>query len=148
MEYRYATTADLPQLSQLFNNYRVWYQQVPDIAGASAFLLERLQQKQSTIIVAEEEGQLLAFTQLYPIFSSVRLKPALLLNDLFVAATARKRGIAAGLLSKAAEHGRSVNAAWLLLQTNHDNFPAQALYEKNGWKRVKDFFYEFELVKS
>jgi len=146
MEFRYASIADLPKLSQLFNDYRVWYHQKSDLSGAQHFLQERLQLQQSTIIVAEEGGQLLGFTQLYPIFSSVRMKPACLLNDLFVAATARKKGVAANLLAKAAEHGRSVNAAWLLLQTNDDNFTAQSVYEKNGWKRVKDFFYEFDLT--
>lgn len=146
MEFRRATMEDLPLLSRLFNDYRVWYHQVADLGGAEAFLKERMTKEQSIIIVADEDGRLLGFTQLYPIFSSVRMKRAWLLNDLFVDAGARKQGIAAGLLREAAGFGRSKGAAWLLLQTNDDNFPAQALYEKNGWKRVKDYFYEFDLA--
>ena len=36
--------------------------------------------------------------------------------------------------------------SWMMLETAEDNHPAQALYERNGWERVKDeLFYRVDL---
>ena len=53
-------------------------------SGAENFLKERLENQDSEIFVAEENGILTGFTQLYPLFSSTRMKRYWLLNDLFV----------------------------------------------------------------
>ena len=50
------------------------------------------------------------------------------------------------LLQTAAEYTRLVGAIRLALWTEVTNTPAQALYEKLGWKRNMDFYgYGFEL---
>jgi ribosomal protein S18 acetylase RimI-like enzyme len=144
-EIRHATPADLPQLAGLFNQYRVFYQQLSDEPAALAFLTERMEQKQSVILVAESSGQLAGFTQLYPIFSSVGMQRSWLLNDLFVSPYYRRQGIAEKLLEAARQHGLQTGSRWLLLQTGHDNAAAQALYEKNGWLREEDLFYRLDL---
>jgi len=41
--------------------------------------------------------------------------------------------------------GRNTEAKWLLLQTGADNKTAQSVYEKNGWVRENDWFYQFDL---
>ena len=106
---------------------------------------ERFEKKESVVFVAEKQNVLLGFTQLYPIFSSVWLKRSWLLNDLYVHATARSQGIASQLLEAAKNHGKQTEAIWLLLQTQPDNFSAQSLYEKNGWKKLSDYLYELPL---
>lgn len=142
---RKATRQDLDNLTVLFDLYRVWYNQPSDIAAARKFLLQRMEKEESIVFVAVKEQALVGFTQLYPIFSSVSLQRTWLLNDLYVHASVRKQGVAKQLLDAAQQHGLATNAKWLLLQTGNDNFSAQSVYEKNGWKRVPDYFYELPL---
>jgi ribosomal protein S18 acetylase RimI-like enzyme len=137
---RQATLLDLDQLAPLFDGYRQFYGQPADLTRARDFLAERLRQHESLVLLAlDEHGAALGFTQLYPLFSSVRAVRTWLLNDLFVAATARRQGVAAGLLKAAAEHAHALGAASLSLSTALDNAPAQALYEALGWQRDHQF---------
>ncbi len=144
---RQATREDIEALTVLFDLYRIWYHQPSDIAAAKKFLLQRMEKEQSVIFVAQQEQALVGFTQLYPSFSSVSLQRTWLLNDLYVHSSARKQGVAAQLLDAAKQHGLQSSAKWLLLQTGNDNFTAQSVYEKNGWKKVADYFYELPLTK-
>lgn len=143
---RKAGKEDIEDLTVLFDLYRVWYHQPSDIAAARQFLLQRMEKQESVVLVAVQGDALVAFTQLYPIFSSVSLQRTWLLNDLYVHATVRKQGVAKQLLEAARRHGLETGAKWLLLQTGNDNFNAQSVYEKNGWKRVSDYFYELPLT--
>jgi len=85
------------------------------------------------------DGAALGFTQLYPVFSSVRCARSYLLNDLFVVPAARKHGIGARLLTAAADFARANGAASMSLSTATDNVAAQHLYESLGWKRETGF---------
>ena len=60
--------------------------------GAGKFSKERLKNQDSEFFVAEENGILTGFTQLYPLFSSTRMKRYWLLNDLFVNENHRGKG--------------------------------------------------------
>ena len=82
----------------------------------------------------------LGFTQLYPSFSSVRMKRLWVLNDLFVHPSHRRKGVGKALLKRAAEWGRETGASAMMLETGIDNLPAQALYEKLGWTRNDDYY--------
>lgn len=139
-QIRQATILDLDTLAPLFDGYRQFYGQPADLARAHDFLAERVHQHESLILLARDEpGEGLGFTQLYPLFSSVRTVRTWLLNDLFVVASARRQGVAAALLRTAAEHARALGAASLSLSTALDNAPAQTLYESLGWQRDRQF---------
>lgn len=139
-QIRQATSLDLDALAPLFDGYRQFYGQPSDLARAHDFLAERIRQHESVILLARgEHGEALGFTQLYPLFSSVRTVRTWLLNDLFVIAPARRQGVAAALLGAAADHARALGAASLSLSTALDNAPAQALYESLGWQRDRQF---------
>ncbi len=140
MIIRKAIPKDIGLLSVLFDQYRIFYNQSPDIAGARAFLTERIQQNDSTIFVAFRDGKMIGFTQLYPVFSSVGMKRAWLLNDLFVTEDARGSGAADALLKAAQDMGADTSSRWLMLQTSKDNHRAQKVYERNGWERDEDYF--------
>ena len=140
-----ATVDDIKVAAVLFNEYRIFYNQTNDMVGAINFLQERIAKNESTIFIAFLDDEPVGFTQLYPIFSSVSLKRAWLLNDLYVAETARRQGVANALLDKAKEFGTQNNAGWLLLETAFDNYKAQSVYEKNGWIKQTDSFYQFTL---
>ena len=135
----------LNELAPLFDAYRVWYHQTSDIESAKVFLRDRIQNNESVIFIAYDENSAVGFTQLYPIFTSVGMQRAWLLNDLFVHDSARGKGIATQLLEAAKQHGRNTEAKWLMLQTGNDNYTAQALYQKDGWQKVRDIFYEYAL---
>lgn len=143
---RLAAITDLDTLVPLFDGYRQFYQQASNTDRARSFLAERLTRSESQILLAfEPSGAGLGFTQLYPLFSSVRAVRTYLLNDLFVAAAARRQGVAKALLIEAADHARCLGAASLSLSTALDNLPAQALYESVGWQRDVAFC-EYGLV--
>jgi GNAT superfamily N-acetyltransferase len=142
---RKATLEDLEDLSSLFNDYRVFYNQPDDLKGAFEFLKERLLLQESVVFVAVNNNKMIGFTQLYPIFSSVSLKKTWLLNDLFIDPSARRLGAAEALLHAARKHGIDTGSKWLLLETALDNIPAQTLYVKNGWVKADDIFYTLTL---
>ena len=99
----------------------------------------------SVIFLAITNSEAIGFVQLYPIFSSVQLKDAWLLNDLYVTDNARNKGVAEALLQQAKQFGEETTAAYIMLQTGSDNYKAQSVYEKNGWIKLPDFFYEYPL---
>ena len=139
-QIRPAQLVVLDALVPLFDGYRQFYRQPADSGRAREFLTERLARHESEILLAlDDTGGGLGFIQLYPLFSSVRAVRTYLLNDLFVAATSRRRGIGKALLLAAAEHARQLGAASLSLSTAHDNLPAQALYESLGWQHDIEF---------
>ncbi|WP_426702492.1 GNAT family N-acetyltransferase [Rhodanobacter sp. Col0626] len=143
---RQATLLDLDTVAPLFDGYRQFYGQPADLARARDFLAERIHHHESLILLAQDEsGAGLGFTQLYPLFSSVRTVRTWLLNDLFVIADARRQGVAAALLDAAENHARALGAASLSLSTALDNAAAQALYESRGWERDRQFC-EYSLV--
>ena len=142
---RRAERADLERLVPLFGAYREFYHQRPDPARELAYLGERLERRECTIFVAESEATTVGFTLLYPMFSSVSLRPTWVLNDLYVVPSFRRHGVGARLLECAREFGRDTGADYLTLETAVDN-PAQRLYEANGWRRDVQFLhYELSL---
>ncbi|MBI2730132.1 MAG: GNAT family N-acetyltransferase [Sphingobacteriales bacterium] len=136
---------DVDSIAFLFDEYRQFYKQPTDISAAASFLKERLNRNESVVFIAYTDDAPVGFMQLYPIFSSVGLRRAWLLNDLYVTANARKLGIGKLLLEEAKQLGKETGSRWLLLQTGADNTTAQSVYEKNGWVRETDFFYRMDL---
>jgi len=140
-----ATLDDLDALAPLFDGYRVFYRRASDLPAAREFLRERLALRESVIFIARNErGEALGFTQLYPCFSSVSARRLWILNDLFVAESARGLGVARALMDAAHKYARQTGAIRLVLQTARDNARAQALYESLGYVR-SDGMYEYSL---
>ena len=144
MDIYQAGIEDLKGAAGLFNSYRISYQQMPDMDGAEAFLKERLENRDSVIFIAKEGQSYLGFVQLYPTFSSIGMKRAWILNDLYVEQGVRKQGVGQILLQKAKEFAVQTGAKSLSLSTAPDNHAAQRLYEKNGYVRDTQF-YQYEL---
>ena len=145
---RRATLDDLEALAPLFADYRTFYSQVPDLAVATRFLHERLARHESVIFLAELDGTPAGFTQLYPMFSSVRTARTWILNDLYVDASARRTGVARALLDAAAQFARAQGAAGISLETTRDNAPARALYRSAGWSEDETQWYSLALTPA
>jgi GNAT superfamily N-acetyltransferase len=142
---RQATIHDLDTIAPLFDAYRQFYRQPPDLALARAFLAERFAHHESVIFLAFDGDRAVGFTQLYPLFSSVRANRIYLLNDLYVVPQARRGGAARRLMQTAADFARTNGAASLALTTELNNAPAQALYESLGWQR-EPHYCEYDLT--
>ena len=138
---RRATVADLDALVPLFDAYRVFYAQASDPVRARDFLSDRFVNAESVVLLAERGASAVGFTQLYPIFSSVRTARTWLLNDLFVTDGARRGGVARALLDAAVAFAREHGAAGLMLETTRDNAPARALYRAAGWNEDETQWY-------
>lgn len=134
LHIRPATLADADKIAPLFDAYRQFYEQAPDLAGAKAFLTERLAGEESVILLALDASQTaVGFCQLYPTFCSVEAAPIYTLYDLFVAPAARKTGAGRSLLLAAEATARAHGKVRMDLTTAHTNTTAQKLYESLGW---------------
>ncbi|AZA84878.1 GNAT family N-acetyltransferase [Chryseobacterium lactis] len=141
---RKATISDLPQLAELFDQYRIFYHKESDVPAAKDFLQQRLENKDSEIFVAEENEVLTGFVQLYPIFSSTRMQRYWLLNDLYVNGNHRGKGYSKELIEKAKELCISTNACGILLETGKGNDVGNQLYPSCGFKLYDSVnFYEW-----
>jgi len=146
MEVIRATELHTNEVAVLFDAYRSYYDQAPDFKGALAFITERIAQKDSVIFVVLKGDEIIGFVQLYPIFTSLGMKRGWLLNDLYVLEEHRGMGAGKLLLDAATAHGKSTDAAWLMLQTYIANTGAQALYEKEGFKKDTNSYYYYKSI--
>ena len=142
---RRAGPQDLDALAILFDGYRRFYGQPSDIAGARDWLRSRLRLGESVVLVAISQDALVGFTQLYPMYSSVRMARTWILNDLFVAEHARRGGVARALLDAAAAFAREDGAAGISRETTRDNASARALYRAAGWSDDASDLYSLSL---
>jgi len=136
----------------------MFYDQPTDLNGAREYIRERMERNESVILIAESEvdaekgdeyslkykslsSELGGFVQLYPSFSSVSMRPIWVLNDLYVHADHRQRGIARKLLQAARLWGDESGAVRIVLSTAISNKKAQALYESEGYTLDTKFVY-------
>lgn len=135
-----ATSKDIDPAARLFDAYRQFYGERTDLAAARRFLRERLSAGESIVFLARQDGETVGFAQLYPTFSSTRLGPVWILNDLFVTPGARRHGIGSRLLEECERLVKRTRARGEWLETAIDN-PAQRLYAGRGWTLDREFLH-------
>lgn len=145
IQTRSASAKDCAAIALLFDAYRQFYGQAPDLALAHEFIYQRLNNQQSVILVAETVAEnnaqeLLGFCQLYPTFCSVAAAPIFTLYDLYVEPGSRNSGAGTALLRAAEKLARASGYARMDLSTAKTNLPAQALYASLGWVRDELFY--------
>jgi GNAT superfamily N-acetyltransferase len=143
IKIREATIEDLDGISRLFDLYRQFYMQASDYQSAKDFLSSRIKNTESVIFIATEDNIITGFVQLYPVFSSVKLKRTWLLNDLFVEKEHRQKGIASMLIDRCKELVTATNSAGLLLETSRQNKEGNYLYPKLGFRIEEDVNFYF-----
>ena len=137
-----ASNEDLEDVAELFDAYRQFYRQPPDRDRARQFIRRRMDAGESIVFLARDsDSTALGFTQLYPSFCSVAAGRILVLYDLFVAESARRRGVGRGLLERARELAEEMGAVRMDLATAIDNRRAQSLYESLNWQRDEEFYH-------
>ncbi|MDB5053715.1 MAG: family N-acetyltransferase [Bacilli bacterium] len=140
-----ATIDDLDSVTLLFDEYRIFYDQISDIQKARTFLFEKFEHQESIIFLAKDQSSEhdVGFIQLYPSFSSLTMQRLWILNDLFVSHNHRKQGNGNQLLEAAKSFAIKTNAKGVQLSTAWDNKTAQRLYESLDYK--KDDLYRYIL---
>jgi ribosomal protein S18 acetylase RimI-like enzyme len=140
LEIRLATRDDVTAVALLFDAYRQFYGQAPDLKLAAEFIARRVENSESVILlVIDDAGQAIGFCQLYPSFCSVHASAIHVLYDLYVSPASRRLGAARLLLLAAEETARRQGKSRLDLTTARTNRAAQALYESLGWVRDEVF---------
>lgn len=139
--------SDLEMLLPMFDAYRVFYKRDSDLDGARAYLQARLERGEATAFLAlEDSGAALGFALCYSTFSSVVMKPLVILNDLYTTPEARGQGVGSALIAVCANFARLEGALVLRLRTATDNETAQRVYDKAGFKRDAQFYtYDLSL---
>ena len=147
MEIRPAVESDIPALMPLMRGYCDFYEANPSDAGLDemARALIATRDDQGMLLVADEDGEAIAFAAVGWKWSSLRGARIAVLEDLFVSPEARGRGAADALIeavaARAHEHGAPV-VTWL---TAPDNHRAQGVYNRVGGKFETFLEYELEL---
>jgi ribosomal protein S18 acetylase RimI-like enzyme len=148
MTIRTATPADGPALGRLgallmrvhydFDRTRFLAPQGDVEAGYGAFLLSQLDDEDSIIFVADEEGQVVGYCYagIEPMSWKELRDTAGFIHDIAVAAGARRNGIANALADAAISWFRARGLARVMLWTAAGNLGAQALFERAGFRHT------------
>ena len=130
---RKANITDLDQLSELFDLYRMFYNKASDLTAGKEFLKERIINSESEIFISIIDSKAVGFVQLYPYFSSTRMKKMWLLNDLFVHSEFRGKGISKELIEVSKKLCIETKACAVNLETSKMNDIGNSLYPSTGF---------------
>lgn len=141
MQIEQVTRETIHWVAPLFDGYRQFYGQPGDEQAARQFLSERISKGESIIFIATINEEPAGFVQLYPIFSSIALQRAYILNDLYVAQRFRQQGVGKNLMKESFAYCEKHNARFVALETAQDNIQAQKLYEQMGMNQEEMLHY-------
>jgi ribosomal protein S18 acetylase RimI-like enzyme len=145
---RKATLQDLDQLTNLFDQYVVFYKNPSNLKKHRAYLKERMENNEAIVFLAfddENKEKAIGFALIYVTFSSLALNKILILNDLFVDSSARKNGIGEKLIQQTVALAKELNSNTIRLRTAKNNIIAQGLYHKMGFVR-EEGLYSYDLT--
>lgn len=125
---------DASEIELLFEAYRAFYDHVPS-EQARQFLQARIINQESIAFVMKDSGMPIGFVQLYPTFSSLQCQKAFVLNDMYITAAYRNKGLGQQLLEEVFAFATRQDACYITLETMPTNAPAKALYQKVGMTR-------------
>ncbi len=146
MQISQANPSQLETILPLFDAYRQFYKRPSDPEGARTYLKARLERNEATVFLAMDGEVALGFALCYSTFTSVAMKPLVILNDLYSLPDARGQGIGTALIAACADFARAQGALVLRLRTAFDNLTAQHLYERVGFERDEVYFtYDLKL---
>jgi GNAT superfamily N-acetyltransferase len=139
--------AEYEALLPLIADYQRFYE-VADVDEERnrAFFRRFLAPSDDGLLLGARDGEeLVGYACLYWTFSSLSATETVLMNDLFVAESARCKGAGRALIEAAAAAGRKRSASQLEWATAPDNLTAQRLYDATGAERSEWLEYDLEL---
>lgn len=132
---------DIDQLVPLFDQYMIFYGQPSDQERYKAYLIERITNNEATIFLAHSDAsESIGFVLSYQTFSSVSLGRVIVLNDLYVVPSERKKGVAKALIDCSIKLAKEIGALRVDLGTAKTNNNAQALYEQLGFQKDTEYY--------
>jgi GNAT superfamily N-acetyltransferase len=138
---------DLGDLLPLMRGYSDFYEVEPTddaLLALSRALIADPEHEGVQFIARDEAGAALGFATVYWLWSTNRAARIGLMNDLFTAPEARRRGAGEALIAACLAAVRERGAQILQWQTAMDNHTAQALYEHVGGIREQWYDYYLE----
>jgi len=126
---------DIPQLLDLMVQYIVdfYNRPMPNEQSLENLIRQLLANPASGMqFCAERDGKLIGFATLYFTFSTLQVKRAAILNDLFVLSEARGAKLGEKLFQACLAFVRENDFAYMTWETAKDNLIAQSLYNKMG----------------
>lgn len=142
---RTATPEDLDAIAPLFDAYRQFFTEKPDLETSRRFLGERLERGESVVLAAFERAQAAGFLQLYPLFSSWYCKRQWFLSDLYVDERFRERGIGKHLVSACVDYAKRSGARSILVELPFSEPHLVKFYGELGFAK-DDVFELYRLV--
>ncbi|WP_409299857.1 GNAT family N-acetyltransferase [Peribacillus sp. SCS-155] len=142
---RAVTKEDINKLRPLMINYIAdFYQRpCPEEKELEKFIVHLIEHpREGKQFVAERNGSLIGFATLYFTYSTLQLKRAAIMNDLFVGEEYRGEKVGEKLFNACLEYIRMNGFAYMSWETARDNIPAQAFYRKMGGHPSEWMAYE------
>ena len=141
VEIRFATRTDAPDFIALIQALADFEKLPGPDDAARERLIEHAfgPHPKYEVLVAEVEGEIVAYAIFFHTYSTFRAKPTLFLEDLFGHPRARRRGVARAMLAQLrglAEERDCGRFEWMVLDWNTD---AQKLYDGVGAKMLNDW---------
>jgi len=143
------TEGDLEELLPLLRGYCEFYGTDPSdeaLLDLSRWLLENPEDGVQ-LLARNEDGQAIGFSTVYWTWRTMHASRIAVLEDIFVAAEARGRGVATELIRDALARAREHGAADLTWQTAKTNERAQSVYGRLGAER-DDRWLDYSLPAS
>jgi ribosomal protein S18 acetylase RimI-like enzyme len=137
---------DLADLLPLMRGYSDFYEVEPsdDALLALSRALIANPEHEGIQFIARDGDTALGFATVYWMWSTSRAARIGVMNDLFTAPEARRRGVGEALIQQCLGAVRERGAVVLQWQTARDNQTAQALYERVGGIREQWYDYYLE----
>jgi GNAT superfamily N-acetyltransferase len=132
------TEADLRDLLPLMRGYCDFYEVDPSdeaLLAMSRALIADPEREGIQLLARDDGGQAVGFATIFWTWSTLSGSRIGVMNDLFVAESARGTGVAEELIAACAERARERGATSLDWTTAHDNHRAQRLYDRVGARR-------------
>src|ERR1700680_3926914 len=120
----------MEELLKLVAGYQRFYRAEPNVDNNRAFFAQFLHPSDKGLLLGGwVNGELVGFATLYWFFSSTKVAPSVLMNDLYVREDIRGEGVGKRLIDGAVAEARRRKAAHLEWYTSPDNEVAQRLYD-------------------
>lgn len=147
MELRLARAEDLDRLVPLFQEMAAHYGEPPLAAAVTRDRLKRslfAKPAFARLLIAVEQDRAVGFLTCNTSFPSPGLGRRLVIEDLYVAAAARNRGLGLRLLRRAAALAEELGASELGWTTDPKNLASQRFYERLGARRIEKVVYRMD----
>ncbi len=148
MAIREATEADLPALMPLLRGYCDFYESNPTDEGLEAMarsVIAAPEEVAYLLVATDEDGEVIGFANNQWKWSSLRGARIAVLDDLYVAESARGAGHADALIEAVADVARGHGAPLISWFTMPDNKRAHKVYDRVGGRAETLLEYELEL---